>query len=66
MLVAGLFMLVPQARTAEQDQISNQIAKIEQRSDPLFDKNENNSLVIYDETGERYLTYNQVGALFSR
>ncbi|MFR3684246.1 MAG: BlaR1 family beta-lactam sensor/signal transducer [Enterococcus sp.] len=62
MLIAGLFMLVPQARTAEQDKISNQIAKIEQRSDPLFDKNENNSLVIYDETGEHYLTYNQVGA----
>lgn len=61
-LVVGVFMLVPQARTEEQDQISNQIAKIEQRSDPLFDKNENNSLVIYDETGERYLTYNQSGA----
>lgn len=61
-LVVGVFMLVPQARTEEQDQISNKIAKIEQKSDPLFDKNENNSLVIYDEAGERYLTYNESGA----
>lgn len=60
-LVAGLFLLVPQARTEEKDQLSKQHMTIEQKSDPLFDKNDDNSLVIYDEAGARYLTYNQAG-----
>lgn len=60
-LVAGLFLLVPQARTEEKDQFSKQRMTIEQKSDPLFDKNDDNSLVIYDEAGARYLAYNQAG-----
>lgn len=60
-LVAGLFLLVPQARTEEKDRLSNLNATIEQKSDPLFDNTEDNSLVIYDEANARYLTYNQSG-----
>lgn len=60
-LVAGLFLLVPQARTEEKDRLSKLNATIEQKSDPLFDKNEDNSLVIYDEANTHYLTYNQAG-----
>lgn len=58
-LVVGIFLIVPQARTDETDQFSRQEPLVEQKSDPLFDQNENNSLVIYDESKDRYLTYNQ-------
>lgn len=60
-LVVCLFLIVPQARTEEKDQFSSTNKSIEQKSDPIFDTKKNNSLVIYDESKNRYLTYNPAG-----
>ncbi|NTL99151.1 BlaR1 family beta-lactam sensor/signal transducer [Enterococcus faecium] len=55
------FLLVPKVRTEEKDQFFDQTVGSEQKSDPFFEKNKNNSLVIFDEADERYLIYNREG-----